>query len=94
MVVSDTASIGYLGRKSRKSSPVVPLNTNFNFPSPAGFPGGAVATPDGGAFMTPDYMNPTMAPTFMDSNMPWIIGGGILLVGGVALAILYKMGKI
>jgi len=93
MVISDVESLGYLG-KSRKSAPVVPVNTNFDFPFP--LPGGPIVGPAGGGpFMAPNSsMDPTMAPTFLGSNMPWIIGASVLVVGVAAVVTLWKMGKI
>ena len=37
---------------------------------------------------------PVIAPTFMEGKMPWIVGGGIVLLGIVTLVILKKSGKI
>jgi hypothetical protein len=89
MVVSDSLNLGYLG-KSRKSQLVVPANTNFNFPAPVAQTG-APGAPGGGPG---DSMGPSVAPTFMESYLPWIIGGGIVLVGVVGLVILKKTGNL
>lgn len=48
-------------------------------PKASGAPGGPVAAP----------MGPTVAPTFLENYLPWVIGGGVLLAG-IALVLIFK----